>query len=307
MGSFYSTCSVSNMTLSSQKTSILILAPSYDITFKEHLNMIVSNDGAQAFFSPFGFPIHGVYDDYGYITNIKRDRNVEMIEEYFGLDIDSILQNIGRERDTPKNIKHKELYQTLGITYFRTEVLEYLERGWDKYDLVNPNKYTGEERLKKLLDHIENNGFNVLSPDKLVELVTKKVNKTISDDELLLYSNHLMSSIKMDSTYIQRLTKGNMFKELPITIDFKDEILKQYTMLCELGFGLRKNLIPSNYGSQEDNWTSLYKFNDFVNDLLVEDIKYQHERWGEDSPKDVEEIINIHKAVVRGRKINSIL
>ena len=101
MGSFYSTCSASGMTLTSQKTSILLLAPGYSTDFKEHLGMIVSNDGCQAFFSPFGFPIHGEYDDYGYISDIKRDKNVELLESYFGIDIELILNNIGDGRDVP--------------------------------------------------------------------------------------------------------------------------------------------------------------------------------------------------------------
>ena len=71
MGSFYSTCSISNMTLTHQKTSVLLLSPNHNISFEDHLGMIVSNDRCQTFFSPFGFPIHGEYDDYGYITNIK--------------------------------------------------------------------------------------------------------------------------------------------------------------------------------------------------------------------------------------------
>jgi len=304
MGSFYSTCSVSNMTLSSQNTSILILAPSYDTTFKEHLNMIVSNDGAQAFFSPFGFPIHGTYDDYGYIENIKRDKNVEMLEEYFGVDIDSILKNIGRERDTPKDIKHKEFYQTLGMTYFRTEVLEYLEKGWDKYNLDNPEEYSSDGRLKKILSSVEN--VKGMSPEKLAELVKKRVDDTITDDERDLYFDYIMSSNRRENTYIRSLVKGNMFLELPITIDFKDEILKQYTMLMAL-YDLKKNLIPSNYGSQEDNWIELYKFNDFVSDILAEDIKFSYERWGQEMPDSAKEVINLHKAVKRDRKINMIL
>ena len=305
MGSFYSTCSVSNMTLSSQKTSILILAPGYDITFKEHLNMIVSNDGAQAFFSPFGFPIHGEYDDYGHITNIKRDKNVEMLEEYFGVDIDSILQNIGRERDTPKDINHKEFYQTLGITYFRTEVLEYIEKGWDKYNLINPNKYTIDDRLKKILYNIEKNSTRI-SSDKVVELVKKKMDGTITDEERELYLDYIMNSNRAENTYIRSLVKGNMFLELPITVDFKDEVLKQYTMLLTLD-DLKKNLIPSNYGSQLINWTTLYQFNDFVNDILAEDIKARCEHWGDDPSNEEKQVINYHKAVKRDRKLNILI
>ncbi len=64
MGSFYTTCSVSHMVLTNQKTSIQLLVPNYSTDFKEHLGMIVSNDGAQGFFAVFGFPIHGRYYDY---------------------------------------------------------------------------------------------------------------------------------------------------------------------------------------------------------------------------------------------------
>ena len=52
------------MTLIRQKTSIQLLVPGYSTDYKEHMGMIVSNDGAQCFFSPFGFTIHGTYDDY---------------------------------------------------------------------------------------------------------------------------------------------------------------------------------------------------------------------------------------------------
>jgi hypothetical protein len=58
------------------------------------------------------------------------------------------------------------------------------------------------------------------------------------------------------------------------------------------------------YGSQDSNWTQLYKFNDFVNDLLVEDIK----SWCEDGVDGEEaEVIRLHGATIRDRKINSIL
>ena len=99
MGSFYSTCSISHMTLTNQRTSIQILAPNYSLSLDgDKLGMIVSNDGAQCFFGPFGFPIHGEYSDCGDIDNIIRDRNVEMIEDFFNLDIDQVLGNIGDDR-----------------------------------------------------------------------------------------------------------------------------------------------------------------------------------------------------------------
>jgi len=303
MGSFYSSCSISGMTLSHQKTSILLLTPNAE-SFSEHLNMIVCNGGSQAFFSPFGFPIHGVYDDYGHITNIKRDKNVEMLEEYFGVDIDSILKGIGRERDTPKDIKHKEFYQTLGMTYFRTEVLEYLESGWDKYNLDSPNQYTKSEFINNMLKAIDKSS-NRISDTKYAELMKKKLDGTITDSDRELMSEFILSSIGSERTYIEAY-RGNMFKTLPITSkDFKEHILKQYTMMLKFGYDLGRTLMPSNYGSQENNWVELYKLNDFVNDLLVEDIKGWYDGDGTDGEEA--EILRIHQAVVRNKKINSIL
>jgi len=309
MGSFYSTCSISNMTLSSQKTSIQLLVPGYSTDYKEHMGMVVSNDGAQCFFSPFAFPIHGVYDDYGYIHSIKRDKNVEMLEEYFGVDIDSIIQNVG-SRDTPDGIKNEDTFNMLGMTYFRTEVLEYVQSGWDGINHENPKKYTGGERLSKLFRQLEKNKGKTTT-DKLEELQGKKRDKTITDDEfdeLLDMMSSFSDYTMKETTYIASLAKLNMFLELPITMEFKDDMLKQYQFLMTLGYELSRSLLPSNYGSQQTNWTSQYKLNEFVNDILVEDMKKDIEY--DDDPEyylKEREIVKDHFMLKRDKKINSVL
>lgn len=309
MGSFYSTCSISNMTLSSQKTSIQLLVPGYSTDYKEHMGMVVSNDGAQCFFSPFAFPIHGVYDDYGYIHSIKRDKNVEMLEEYFGVDIDSIIQNVG-SRDTPDGIKNEDTFNMLGMTYFRTEVLEYVQSGWDGINHENPKKYTGGERLSKLFRQLEKNKGKTTT-DKLEELQGKKRDKTITDDEFDELLDMMSSSsdyTMKETTYIASLAKLNMFLELPITMEFKDDMLKQYQFLMTLGYELSRSLLPSNYGSQQTNWTSQYKLNEFVNDILVEDMKKDIEY--DDDPEyylKEREIVKDHFMLKRDKKINSVL
>ena len=187
MGSFNSTCSVSHMTLINQKTSILLLVPGFSKDFEEHKSMIASNEGCQTFFSPFGFPIHGQYDDYGYIDNIKRDKNVEMIEEYFGVDIETIINNIGDDRDIPDELKNKEFYLTLAKTYFRSEVLEYLEIGWDGYELENPVKYTHSEMLSNILQVIEPRSNKKTLTDTERELLYEKMeNKNEFVNDLLV-------------------------------------------------------------------------------------------------------------------------
>lgn len=304
MGSFYSTCSVSNMTLTNQKTSILLLAPGYSTDFKGYLNMIVSNDGSQAFFSPFGFPIHGEYYDYGRIENIQHDKNVQMLEEFFGISIEDILDNIGDSRSIPKDIKNQEIFEKLGMTYFRTEVLEYLERGWDKIILVE-NEWGYATRLVELFKALDKNKVSMEDP-RFLELMAKKDKTEDEKEELFDLTSALIGSISGSSlreiSYIASLDKFNMFKLLPITLDFKDDILKQYQFLITLGYELNKILIPSVYGSQDTNWKAQYELNEFVNELLIGDLKAYY--CDDDEFSEIEAMVKSHE---RNKKLNNLL
>jgi len=299
MGSFYSTCSVSSMTLVNQKTSILLLAPGYSTDFSEHLGMIVSNDGPQAFFSPFGFPIHGEYDDYGYIDNIQRDKNVEMLEDFFGIDIQDILRNIGDDRDIPDNIKNKEVFEKLGMTYFRTEVLEYLEKDWDKINLKNPKSFSMGSRIKILLEALSNK-VSVDDP-RILELISKKDRTDEERQELYKLMDMANGSAVRENSYITSLCKANMFKLLNITEDFKENILKQYIFLNKMD-NLKKLLIPSVYGSQDDNWKEQYELNEFINELLIEDLKNYYDGYD-----DYDEVNSLIKSHERSKKLNMLL
>ena len=299
MGSFYSTCSVSNMTLANQKTSILLLSPGYSTEIGT-TNMIVSNSGSQAFYSPFGFPIHGEYDDYGYIDNIQRDKNVEMLEDFFGISIDDIIRNIGDDRNIPENIKNKEIFENLSMTYFRTEVLEYLQLGWDEINIINPDKWTMDDKISKLLKTLSKEKISYDHP-RLSELISKKDRTDSEKEELFDLMDLLNGSAIRENSYIELLAKFNMFKLLPITLDFQDDILKQYMFLNNLGFSLNKILLPSVYGSQDTNWLELYKFNNFVNELLIKDLK---EYYCDEEYDELNSIITSHE---RDKKINEIL
>ena len=61
-------------------------------------------------------------------------------------------------------------------------------------------------------------------------------------------------------------------------------------------------LLPSVYGSQDTNWEELYKFNDFVSDLLVNDLKEYYCDDGEYD--DIKSLITSHE---RDNKIKKIL
>jgi hypothetical protein len=292
MGSFYSSCSISHMTLNNQKTSVLLLIPGWGTNIHDHRGMIVSNEGSQAFYSPFGFPIHGEYYDYGYLENIKEDVNTKMLEEFFNMNISEIIQHIGRPDYLPENIKNKELYNSLSMTYFRTEVLEYLERGWNEINLDSTYEYSQGYRMNKFFNNLFNQDPNIKRRD---ELLNKSSELTETEKEEL--REILILSMKfdlMDSSlnYIRLGESKNMFNILPIDDKFKEHILRQSTFLTTFGFELRRTLLPSDYGSQDTNFSVIYELNEFVNDLLFEDMKNENDY---ESIEEYESIIKKHQ------------
>ncbi len=101
--------------------------------------MIVSNDGAAAYFSPRFLPIVGEYNDYGSIENIERDENVEYIEEYFGVEIDSFIGYLTAQQDMTETTKNR-----LGEK--KAKELQSLSGMFEVYDVYKKMiQYTIEE------------------------------------------------------------------------------------------------------------------------------------------------------------------
>ena len=296
------------MTLNHQKTSVQLLVPKYNtkqyssLSFEEHTNIICSNDVAQAFFSPFGFPIRGRYDDYGHLHDISRDTNVEQLEEFFGIPIEDIINNIGRVReDDLKDMKNREMYISLGMTFFRTEVLEFLERGWENTNLTNPDKWSSEEYLKSFLDKVKNTPSDALR----AELILKRSKgvKLTEEEQDIFFDSFNTSSI-WDKCYVRCSRQSNFLKILPIDfVTQQDDIVKQWSWLSRLSYGLDRILLPSVYGGQEDNFIETYELNEFVNDLLIEDIKCYSEAWGEDADERSGRILKTHN---RNKTLNQL-
>ena len=105
-----------------------------------------------------------------------------------------------------------------------------------------------------------------------------------------------------DNSYIATLSKFNMFKLLPITLDFQDDILKQYQFLITLGYELSRILKPSVYGSQDTNWKAQYELNEFVNELLIGDLKAYY--CDDDEFSEIEAMVKSHE---RNKKLNNLL
>ena len=104
--------------------------------------------------------------------------------------------------------------------------------------------------------------------------------------------------------YIKCSGESNFLKIIPI--DFvaqQDDIVKQWKWLLRLSYSLDRVLIPSVYGGQETNFIETYELNDFVNDLLIEDIKYDCDDWGDDADERAERIIKTHN---RNKALNNL-
>jgi len=287
MGSFFMTCSISHMTLNNQKTSIQLLVSGYSTDYSEHMSGICSNEGAQALFSPFGFPIHGRYDDYGHLRDIQRDKNVELLEEFFGITINQIIENVGDGRSVPKETKNEELFRKLGMTYIRTEVLEFMERGYSDVNLINPRSYSGENYLKEFIDNVKSG----LSPERIEELKDKIIKRTATEKEKEEYFSKSSDYEIYSKSYIKSST--NFFRLLPIDYDTQlDDIKKQWSWIRRLGYDMNRILVPSDYGSQSENFSEIYELNEFVNDLLIEDIKDTYSEIED----ELDEFINKNKA-----------
>ena len=89
----------------------------------------------------------------------------------------------------------------------------------------------------------------------------------------------------------------------PLRVILCSDIVKQWKWLSRLGYSLDRILIPSVYGGQETNFIDTYELNDFVNDLLIEDIKYYSEDWGEDADERSARILKTHN---RNKALNQL-
>lgn len=347
MGSFYSTCSITHMTLKNQKTSIQLLVPSYCTDLNAHKGMIVSNEGSQAFFSVFGFPINGKYDDYGHIREIERDKNVEMLEDFFNLRIETLLDNIGDDRwlryGEERNdnywkiktkdggpIKNKEIYLSLAKTYFRTEIMESF---YGKYtssmlkELLKTlrNMKEDKEKLKELIPNNEELEKEELN--KTLLQISKKISTTLQNkkdengqelneeevnslkEELNMVCKFIIGHDEINlryTSYIPSLTEINMFKVLPINEEFEKEIQNQYSLILALSV-LRRSLMPSDYGGQQDNYSELVKLNELANELMLKDfmeeMSYEFEHYYlEDEKRFIEDYGERAKRYLKLRK-----
>lgn len=289
MGSFYGTCSLTGLTLvNGSPTYAQLILPTWSLDVygcddREagcgEKGMRVSNDGALAEFVPFGFPIEGKYYDYGSIDNIVRDKNVEMLEEFFDLPIDRILDCASDSRNDWKKMKAKnvEVLKQLTYTYFRKEHYDFLSTREDTTHWWK--KATGRlKAYETLLIKNEKKARFVIDKSRPIKELVAEFNdifckreysrisdKDIENENVDVIYGMMSAKVKYgdddyDSRfYISSIAPYDMFKLLPITVDFMEQIAKQYRFIMSM-YGLNKTLVPSICGSQDDYFGFYTKF-----------------------------------------------
>lgn len=106
MGHFSMSCHLSGLPITgSTPACLILLKPSYMAKYLRErpefgTTNYISNEGTQVFFNPFAFPIRGKYDDYGGLE-VEEDENTKVLEKYFGLPIQDIINVVtsGRKDD----------------------------------------------------------------------------------------------------------------------------------------------------------------------------------------------------------------
>jgi hypothetical protein len=106
MGHFSMSCHLSGLPITgSTPACLILLKPSGMAKYVHPKNEYgtthyISNEGTKVFYQPFAFPIKGNYDDYGGLE-VEADENTAILEEYFGLPIQDIINVVtsGRKDD----------------------------------------------------------------------------------------------------------------------------------------------------------------------------------------------------------------
>lgn len=159
MGSFNVSGGMSHISIGSGDSIVFIPLACRQYGSKEGVmtinpsTMLVSNDGAEQFFSPRFLPIRGEYDDYGSVEEVVRDANVEYIEEYFGITIEQFFDHITRnwcnddKTDCRTEALTTELSQMSGM-FELAEVYDTMLAGEKASDSVVDSEYIGKDNLE---------------------------------------------------------------------------------------------------------------------------------------------------------------
>ena len=205
MGSFSYTCQLTGVPITSGNRAVLIpLVPRdnvYDCELSELRKKgqasLISNDGCNLYFNEFCFPIFGEYNDYGGLENIVEDDNTKVLEKYFKMKIQDIVDVLCDNRkdgteysDSTKLVKNKNaehnLLFTLSSTWIHGDVYDKLAASiskdvFDKVDIGVHGvldalgfKFIGEDKTERYNKVYEKDGLKINSDGNWLNISTQK-------------------------------------------------------------------------------------------------------------------------------------
>lgn len=296
MGSFYSTCSITHMTLNNQRVARLYLLPSghwdrsnigkegvYD-TRKEMISskgLLVSNDGCQGMFCAVGFPVFGTYYDYGNIENIEHTQSVKLLEDFFGISIEEIDEAASDDR-----------WITYGIIEYERELAKKKAgEPYDEYRLTDSWRPKWVDKAKHL-DLLKLLTFTDIRAEVYEEMSTHWKSDKYEDK----FSKQVLKEILVGRDQWGRkislspmLAPCKFIEDMNVdTVAFKEEITGLFWFLRNLS-GMYRYLMPSNYGGQVINFKLVKKLNTITNRLLKQDIADYEALYSDDDDNEVDE------------------
>jgi hypothetical protein len=225
MGSFNKIGFISSLPIFSGDEATLVFMIPNKYSDNKHSGVCYSTD----LYEPAFLPIFGEYDDYGRIENVKMTDSVKFIENFFGIDIDTIIHevddnSVGRGDKKCSATKNVEIYKklTFGLeltkvynkmsTYKRLAYYEdYNTEFWlDKlgFKQIEDNK---DQRYKYTWEHSELSGFQYHSDGSFGHLFNLHTNKEHTSSAYPAYHpkdlDDEMSSLS--KTYKSKITEDD--------------------------------------------------------------------------------------------------
>lgn len=236
MGSFNKVGFLSSLPIEAGDDSVLIFMSGRGSSRKEMGGIVEPSD----LFVPTFLPIFGSYDDYGRIESVEDTSIVKFIEDFFGENIDSIIEKVddnavGRG-DKVTSSKKNEIFQKLTFGLEHKSVYE---------KLASECKYKGTKDLKSIISRyhrdikLDGIGFSDFGFSKSMALIQGTTYIDPIDD------------------FVEKIGEKSILEFL----SFNDGVST-----------LNGKYFPSNYGSQSQDHALHYKMLSHYRNIIVKKI-----------------------------------
>ncbi len=269
MGCFGSTGFISSLPIECGDDTVLIFMTKNKYVDGKNAGCVYSTD----FFIPTFLPVIGKYDDYGKIDNIIESASTKYIEDFFGEDIDTIIEKVddncvGRE-DNLTVSKNNDIFQELSFGLELKSVYDKLS----KEGVFSFSNSLKPYSLETYLSHSYNNDKFMISGQKFPDTTFDKI---VSQAKGIKYENPI-------ETFINNIGEGAILE----FIYFNHGVSM-----------VKSKYFPSNYGSQTPEHILHYKMLSLYRNIIVNKLS---------NYDNYDEIMNELKQEIRDEKLSDVL